>query len=113
MVLFDALFVMYHQHCSIFLDKEGSKEQVQICPTKNLDEFGKTYIKKLSRHWLDTEVTKIQPTAFGFANIYVEVPHYEDIRPVGSDGIQEQSEDVVYSHGQIRRVFRYINQRSN
>ena len=55
---------------SIFFEKTGC----QYSPTGNIDETGRRYLEKINPKMLKRAVTKIVPTAFGYANVFI----YED-----------------------------------
>lgn len=68
MKLRDALQALLFSNVTIFDDTK----KCQIKPTKNLDETGRKYLKIVSPKFLDCKVTKILPTAFGYANVHIE-----------------------------------------
>ena len=68
MKLRDVLNVLLFSKVTIFDDTKKR----QIKPTKNLDETGRKYLAILSPKFLNSRVTKILPTAFGYANVHIE-----------------------------------------
>lgn len=67
MKLRDALQALLFSNVSIFFD--DTKRQYR--PTRKLDETGRKYLEILAPRTLNYKVTKILPTAFGYANVHI------------------------------------------